>query len=65
MSYHLKDFVNYSNQILDDNHIVLAYSGKDGHIYTTYAKAIRLGYIITGMEKQKCLIVECQYLLSY
>lgn len=49
--YHLKDFVNYSNQILDDEHIVLAYSRKDGYIYTTYAKAIRIGYLITGMEK--------------
>jgi len=49
--YHLKDFVNYSGQILDDGHIVLAYSKREGYLYTTYAKAVRIGYLITGMEK--------------
>lgn len=49
--YHLKDFVNYAGQILDDEHIVLAYSKREGYAYVIYAKAIRLGYLITGMEK--------------
>lgn len=49
--YHLKDFINYSGQTLDDNHIVIAYSKREGYTYITYAKAIRLGYLITGMEK--------------
>lgn len=49
--YHLKDFVNYAGQILDDDHIVLVYSRREGYLYKSYAKAIRIGYIITGMEK--------------
>lgn len=49
--YHLKDFINYSGQILDDHHMVLAYSRREGYAYVTYAKAIRLGYLITGIEK--------------
>lgn len=49
--HHLKDFVNYSNQILEDDHIVLVWSKKDGYFFTQYGKAIKLGYIITGMEK--------------
>lgn len=49
--YHLKDFVNYTGQILDDDHIVLAYSKREGYGYMTYGKAIRLGYLITGMEE--------------
>lgn len=50
--HHLKDFINYSGQILDNNHIVLAYSRREGYAYVTYAKAIRLGYLITGMEEE-------------
>lgn len=49
--YHLKDFVSYTGQILDDDHIVLAYSRREGYAYVTYQKAIRLGYLITGIEK--------------
>jgi len=49
--YHLKDFVNYSGKILDDGHSVLVWSKKDGYFFTQYGKAIKLGYLITGMEK--------------
>ena len=51
MSYHLSDFTNYNGEILDDNHNVLVWSKKDGYFFTQYGKAIKLGYLITGMEK--------------
>lgn len=49
--YHLKGFINYTGTKLADNHIVLAYSKREGYCYLTYEKAKRLGYLITGQEK--------------